>query len=423
MSIYIFVLFFLIILSGFFSGSETAFFSVSHLRLHHLVEKNVKNAKLLLKMKEDTNRLLITILIGNNLVNISASAIAGSISQQYFSQYGISIAIGVMTFLILVFGEITPKSFCVRHSETIALKIAPVLNVMQTVMFPVYFILNILTRIFTGGETQVTRPAVTEDMVKSMLDVGEEEGHIKSQETEMIRNVFEMDDTEVRGIMTPRVDMFCLPHDETIGNVIYDIMERGFSRIPVYQDQIDKTVGIVYVKDIMKCLLENDLETKLMDIMKPPIIIPENKVISSLLELFLHAKVHIAMIVDEHGGIEGLVTIEDVIEELVGEIYDEIDQPEKIIQKIDSQKYKLLGKANISDLNSEIDLGIDEDDAYDTISGLILDELGRIPEEKEDIVINNLSFHILKVRENRIIEMLMTIEDKNNNNTNDDNSE
>jgi len=409
------ILFFLIFFSAFFSGAEIAFMSLSDLKVRHLSEQKIRNSKLLTRLKSDPHKLLVTVLIGNNLANVGASAIATSVTINILNSfnissaltYGAGISTGIMTILILLFGEIYPKSFCMNHAEKVALAISPFIKFFQLIFSPIAWFINITNKISSGDTYLKKYPLVTEDEVRTIVKIGEEEGVIKQEEQEIIHNVFELDNTDIASVMTPRLDMFTFEAGLTIGKALKGMEKLAFSRIPVHQDSVDKILGVVYVKDILQAGLSNKKEDLLTTIMKPAVFVPENMMVDALLRQFKKEKNHMALVVDEHGGIAGLVTFEDVLEELVGEIYDETDVLEQPVTKIDENTFKVSAKLNIHDTNELLDLNIEDDESYDTISGLILFHLGRIPEKGESVEIDSLKLTVNKVQENRITEVII----------------
>jgi CBS domain containing-hemolysin-like protein len=255
---------------------------------------------------------------------------------------------------------------------------------------------------------EIKKPLITEEELRTIVKVGEHEGSIKKEEEEMIYSVFEMDDTEVKEIMVPRVDIFSLNYNKKINEVIQEIIEKEYSRIPVYGKTVDNIKGIVYIKDILPFLKKGNLDIRLKEIMKPTIFVTENKRINTLLKQFKENKIHIALVVDEYGGIQGLVTIEDILEELVGEIYDETDVPVKLIKIIDKNISKINGGTNLDEVNEILNLNLEKTEDYETISGYILYKIGRIPTEGETIFLENLKFNIDKMEGNRIKEVTLT---------------
>jgi len=389
----------LLILSGFFSSAETALFSIGKTRMRHRAKQGDRAFILMEKMKADPHRLLSTILIGNNVVNVGAAAIATSIAIDMFSNYAVGLATGVMTLLILVFGEVMPKSIAERNNLFIAkMSIYPVYW-LSILFFPIILFLNFIP-IITGKIKRT--PSVTEEELLTFVEVVEEEGEIKEEEKELIHNIFEFDDTNASEIMTPRADMFVLNSDEKLDLKI--IAESGFTRIPVIKDDIDHVTGILNVKDIFMRLAKGNTDVDIREIMTEPYFVPEHKKLDSLLRQFKRRKHHMAIVVDEHGGVSGLITLEDALEEIVGEIRDETDKEEPHIVRKKNNEWIVLGKTDIEDVNETIGMEIPDTREYDTFSGFILDKTGRIPTEKEEIVIDSFIITVEEKDVNRIIK-------------------
>ncbi|MBT3176140.1 MAG: HlyC/CorC family transporter [Desulfobacula sp.] len=392
-----------LLLSGFFSSSETALFSISKVKALHIAKDGSKSGILILKMKEDSHTLLTTILIGNNLVNIGASAIATSIAISYFKSNAVGIATGIMTMLILVFGEIFPKSFANHNNIFVARIVIYPLFWLSRLFFPLIYMLNFIPKLH--GTIDTTRETVTEDELMTMVEVVEEEGEIKEEEKEYITNIFEFDDTCCSEIMTPRADMFVIDVSEDMD--IKKILKTGFSRIPVIEDSIDNIIGILHVKDLFAsfqkaCASESDIPLDVKQIMRKPYFIPESKKLDSLLQDFKQKKNHIAIVVDEHGGISGITTLEDVVEEIIGEIIDETDRMTPDIVRLKGNKWLVAGKIDIDDLNKELEIEIPESNTYDTFSGFFLEQIGRIPKSGESIIINMWTLTVKDMDGNRI---------------------
>lgn len=404
----IILLLILIVFSAFFSGAETAFMSIPKLRILHLIEQKKKNARIVHSLRMNPHRLLVTILIGNNLANISAASVAGVIGQSIFKSLGLGIAIGLMTLIILILGEIIPKAYSVRYSERISLFIAPIILFFTYFFYPISVSLNFINVLIKKFDPEEKKPLVTEEEVHTIIKVGEHEGSIKKEEREMISSIFEMDDTEVKEIMVPRVDIFALNYDRKINDVIHEIINKGFSRIPVYNKTIDNIKGIVYVKDILAYLAKGNLNPQLKEIMKLALFVTENRIINALLKQFKEKKIHIALVVDEYGGTQGLVTIEDILEELVGEIYDETDIPEKFIKIINNNVSKVDGKTDLDEVNKILNLNLEESEDYETISGYILYKIGKVPVEGDEFYIEDMKFKIDKMKGNRIKVVTIT---------------
>jgi CBS domain containing-hemolysin-like protein len=390
-----------LLLSGFFSSSETALFSISKVKALHIAKDGSNTGQLILTMKEDSHTLLTTILIGNNLVNIGASAIATSIALSYFKSNAVGIATGIMTMLILVFGEIFPKSFANHNNILVARIVIYPLFWLSKLFFPLIYLLNFIPKLH--GTADSSSETVTEDELMTMVEVVEEEGEIKEEEKEYITNIFEFDDTSCSEIMTPRADMFVLDVSQDMD--IKKILETGFSRIPVIEDSIDNIIGILHVKDLFASFQkasESDTSLDIKQIMRKPYFIPESKKLDSLLQDFKQKKNHIAIVVDEHGGISGITTLEDVVEEIIGEIIDETDRMTPDIVRLKGNKWFVAGKIDIDDLNKELDIKIPESSTYDTFSGFFLEQIGRIPKSGESIIINKWTATVKDMDGNRI---------------------
>ncbi|NDY72538.1 HlyC/CorC family transporter [Desulfobacter hydrogenophilus] len=391
-------------LSGFFSMSETALFSISRIKAFHISKDGSNSGRLILEMKEDSHTLLTTILIGNNLVNIGASALATSLAIAHFESNAVGITTGGMTLLILVFGEIFPKSFANHNNVVVSRAVIYPIYWLSKILWPLIFVLNFIPKLH--GIIDNSQETVTEDELMTMVEVVEGEGEIKEEEMEYITNIFEFDDTYCSEIMTPRADMFVVDVGE--GLDIPKVLSTGFSRIPVIEDTIDNIVGILHIKDLFSRYLENngsEITPDSLDIkaiMKKPYFIPESKKLDSLLKAFKAKKSHMAVVVDEYGGVSGIVTLEDVVEEIFGEIADESDQNTPDIVQIKGNKWLVLGKADIYHLNKELNLGIPESVNYDTVSGFFLELVERIPKPGESVRMNNWVFSVKDMDGNRI---------------------
>lgn len=392
----IIILLILVLMSAFFSGMETAFVSISKLRVKYLVKKNFKNALLLEKLKSDPNKLLILILLGNNVVNIGASAVATSLAIDYFGNYGVGIATGLMTFFILVFGEIAPKSYCTANAEKIALKFSPIVNVLSKIFSPLVLFFSKITQFFNKVSHNNKKPLITEDELMNIVNIGEEIGTIRKDEKEMIKNIFNFNDIEVSNVMVPRSEIFAIDINNDIGDVIDQIINMGYSRIPVYDSDLDDLKGVLFVKDI----IGKKEDTPIAKIMRDPIIIPSNRKLNDIFYDMNNKKIHIAFVVDEYGTIVGLVTIEDLLEEIVGEIYDETDIVENEIIKT-KRGYIVNGLVEISEICEKTNIKIEGED-FKTISSYLLDSIGYLPKQNENFELNGYKFFIKDVNHNRI---------------------
>ena len=395
----IIILSFLLCFSAFFSAAETAFFSISRTKARHLAKDNLKPYVLIHQMKENPHRLLTTLLIGNNVANIGASALATSVALNAFPDYALGLATGIMTLLILVFGEVFPKSLATRNNVAIArLTVYPVYW-FSILFFPLSKFLSFIP-LLTGNIKKTS--IVTEEELLTIVEVVEEEGEIKEEERELINNIFEFDDTSASEIMTPRADMFVLDINDPLN--LEAIASSGFTRIPVTENGIDHVIGILNIKDIFVQQSISDQMIDIRELIRPPYFVPENKKLDSLLRQFKKRKNHIAIVVDEHGGVSGLISLEDVLEELVGEISDETDRDETLIVKVKNDEWIVLGKTDIDEVNEKIPINIPDSKEYDTFSGYVLDQTGRIPKVNEEIPIGDFLIIVQEMEGNRIKE-------------------
>ncbi|HHX96639.1 MAG TPA: HlyC/CorC family transporter [Clostridia bacterium] len=403
------ILFMLLLLSAFFSASETALFSTKRLKIRHLAEEGNRQAILTNRLLEQAGKSIATILIGNNLVNIGATALATVLAISFFGSSGAGIATLVMTILVLVFGEITPKTLAARHAEKTALRFSPYIYALGKVLAPFIYIFNSVTgflvRIIDGPEEE--EHFVTEEDLRILVNVGEKEGLLDQVEREMIDSIFEFDDTQVREIMVPRLDIDAVEVGETLENTIKLVLQAGRSRIPVYQASIDEIIGVIYAKDLLKFFGEPERKgLKLAEIMRQPYYVPESKKVRDLFTELSKEKVHMAIVLDEYGSTAGLVTIEDAIEEIMGDIQDEYDQEEKLIELLADGVYLVDGRTPIDEINQMIGLNL-PDDEFETITGYVFHHWGRLPEEGQIIKINNLEIKIDQISGGRIGKLIL----------------
>lgn len=384
--------------------SETALMALSKIRIRHMVDEGVKGAKLVEKLAEDPSRLLGAILIGNNIVNIGASALATSIAVKAIGESGVGLVTVVMTILVLIFGEITPKSIAKQNSEKVALRVSKIINIMVKLLGPFISIFTAISSLFIrllGGDPKATEPFITEEELKTMVGVSEEEGVLEDVEKEMIFNVFEFADAQVKDVMVQRVDVVAVDINATYDEVIDIIKTEQFSRIPVYNQTIDDVIGILNVKDLI-IAFESKENFKVSDYMREPYYTYEFKRITELFNEMKNTRNHMAVVLDEYGGNVGIVTIEDLIEEVVGEIEDEYDDEiddEIIVVKED--EYIVDGSARLDDIGDLIGV-IMESEEFDSVGGLVIGELGRFPEQNEEVKINNIKFVVEEIDKNRI---------------------
>ncbi|MEE8168738.1 MAG: hemolysin family protein [Candidatus Hydrothermarchaeales archaeon] len=393
----------LLLLSAFFSGSETALMSLNRIRIKNMAEKGDKNAGIVEELLKHPNRLLATILVGNNIVNIAAAAIATSLAIKVFSNWGIGIATGTITLLVLVFGEMTPKSIAAGKAERISLLIARPIRLLVGLLYPVVRALVFITTPLVkrlGGEPRFSM-LLTEEEIKMMVSVGEEEGVIETEEKEMIHGIFEFGDTEAKEIMAPRIDIVGINTDASLEEAQDLVLQSGHSKIPTYEETIDNIIGIVHARDLLRALKD---KKQLKDIMRPAYYVPETKKLDELLSELKERKTQLAIVVDEYGGTAGLVTVEDIVEEIVGEIMDEYDVEEIPVQKLDENTAIIDAKLNLKDLNEALEMALSEEE-FDTVGGLIFNVLGKIPAVGEKIVIDGVVLSVERMRGRRITKV------------------
>lgn len=394
----------LLFLSGAFSASETALFSLSKLRIKRLQARQPSVARIVLELLNSPRKTLTSILIGNMLVNVCASAIATSIAVELMGDVGVGIAVGIMTFLLLVFGEVTPKTFAIRNAEALAIRIAKPLYWFAQILFPVRWFLKKITDFFYNrlvGKKAAREPLITQAELETLVSIGEKEGIFGREERHMIHTVFEFGKRTVDEILIPRVDMVAASVDATAQQLVRIMEEFKHNKIPIYKDTIDNILGMVYTKDFM-------LQPKQdwPSFIKPVLFIPETKMIDELLVEFQSKKIYLAIVIDEYGGTSGLVTMEDILEEIVGEIRDEYDKEEKAFERIDANTFRVSGRMTLHDLNEELGLNIRTEEA-ETIGGYILFLFGRIPKADESIRRGNLVFFVDQVKDRRIEKIVI----------------
>ncbi len=392
----------LIALSGFFSGLEVALVGVTKSKVAQLLKDGKKGSKALHKLKTNPSWMMSSVNLGNNLVNVGASALATSVAIQFFPDNGLGIAIGVMTFLILVFGEITPKTYCNANSAKIALRYAPVLLVFSYVFYPVVKFFEIITK----GVVKITGssylpPPITEEEIKGVIDQGLAEKALEKDEMELVHGALKFDDTVIRSVMTPRTKMFTLNSKTLLFEALPQINQNGFSRIPIYGTSKDDIVGFVHVRDVLK-ELEKDNKMKSMEQMaRKPVFASQEKRVSALLKEMKGRKTHMAIVVDEHGGVEGLVTLEDLIEEIVGEIEDESDPVKPTeYERIDQDTIITNGDIEIDKINEIFKTNVPEGDDYASLNGLLHEKLQDIPQAGDKIEVDDLRIVVEKVLKN-----------------------
>ena len=400
MALQIVIIVFCVIMSAYFSATETAFSTFNRIRVKNLADKGNKRAAKVIKLSENYDTLLSTILIGNNIVNILASSIAtilfvDLLKDGSLAEWSSAISTAVLTLVILTFGEISPKTIAKKKPEAFAVFSAPLINVLLYVFLPFTFIFkqlqNGLAKLFKSDEDK----GMTEEELISIIEEAEEEGDLDKEETDLIKSAIEFNDLEVSDIFTPRIDITAISKDATREEVRSLFIESGYSRLPVFEDDLDNVVGILYYKDFFTLEFSSYEQ-----IMKPVIYVAKNQKINELLKELQEKQLHMAVVMDEFGSTAGIVTLEDILEEIVGEIWDEHDEKVIEIQKIAEREYIVSGKANISKLFDELE--IDEEPDAQTVNGWTMTNLGRIPAEGDTFESSGLKVSVLKMDGKRV---------------------
>lgn len=378
----------LILLSALFSSAETSLTTSNKLKIQSLADQGSKRARILLKISEDSGKMLSAILIGNNLVNNAATALTTSLIIQLFGNSAVGIATGVITLLILIFGEISPKTLATIHSEKMALLYAPLIHFLMKIFTPVIFIVNklsmgVLFLLRVNPDQKVN--TMTEHELRTIVDVSHEDGVIESEEKEMIYNVFDMGDAKAKDIMVPRVHVTFADINSTYDELIEIFREDKFTRLPIYEETTDNVVGTINMKDLLLYNYNDKKEFHVRDILREAYFTYEYKSISELLVEMRQASINIAIVLDEYGETAGLITLEDLLEEIVGEIHDEYDEnEEEFVRQVNDREYIIEGSMNLDDLNDSLGLNLSSED-YDSLGGFIIEHLDRLPEQGDEL--------------------------------------
>ncbi len=389
-------------LSGYFSGLEVALVSIRRSKIEQMVKDKVRGASSLQKLKSNPSRMMSSVNLGNNLASIAATALATDISLKFFGDDGLAIAIGIMTFLILIFGEITPKTYCNANAAKVAIKNSRILLIFGYVFFPIVWIFEIITKgmIKLTGSSDMP-PGLTEDEIKEVVEQGYKDKAIEKQESELVHGALNFDDIVIRTVMTPRTKMFKLNSKMMLFEALPEINKSGFSRIPVFADNTDQIVGIVHVRDVLKKLESDEKVISLEQIMREPVFVSQEKRVSDLLKEMQGRRTHMAIVLDEFGGVEGCVTLEDLLEEIVGEIQDETDTEKPSFQRDGQNAIVTDGDIEIDVINDIFQSNIPPGDDYSTLNGLLHEQLHDMPKEDDKIEIGSLRIIIEKVSKNK----------------------
>ncbi len=398
----------LVCFSAFFSSSETAITSLSKVRLKSMAKDGNRRASRALRFAEDFDRTLSTLLVGNNIVNILATSVSTVLFTSWLGPSGVGWSTLVMTVVILLFGEITPKSCAKERPEATALLAAPLLSVISTLLTPINWLFLQWRRLLDRMVKKESGPAITEDELKVIVEEIEKEGTLGANESELIQSAIAFDDITVKEILTPRVDVEMLEDTEPPEALLALYRSTGHSRIPLYHESIDDIVGIVHEKDFYPAYLA-DPELSLASVARKPLWVPESLKISALLAKFQREKTHVAVVVDQYGGMLGIVTMEDVLEELVGEIWDESDQEVASIVPMEADSYLVNGSTNIDELFETLELDYDREAFESTsVGGLVSELAGRLPAAGDEFVYRELGFTVRKVEDRRVTEVEVT---------------
>lgn len=409
------ILILLIGLSAFFSSAETALTTVNKIRIRNLAEAGDKSAVTLTKVLEDQGKMLSAILVGNNVVNLTASSMSTTLAMNIWSNKAVGIATGVLTLVILVFGEISPKTISTLYSEKISLKYAKIIYLFMTVMTPVIYAVNVLSSGFlrlVHVDPNRKQEAITEDELRTIVEVSHEEGVIESEEKKIINNVFDFGDSVAKDIMVPRIDMAMVEVGATYDELIDIFREEKYTRMPVYEETTDNVIGIINMKDVL--LIDRNEEFHVRDLLREPLYTYEYKNTAELMVEMRQTSNNMIIVLDEYGATAGMITLEDLLEEIVGEIRDEYDEAEEQeLVEVGPGEYVVEGSMKLDDLNDQLDLELESED-YDSIGGLIIGQLDRLPEEGESVVCDGIRLVVDRLDKNRIDRVHMYLPKEQN---------
>ena len=409
------ILILLIGLSAFFSSAETALTTVNKIRIRNLAEAGDKSAVTLTKVLEDQGKMLSAILVGNNVVNLTASSMSTTLAMNIWSNKAVGIATGVLTLVILVFGEISPKTISTLYSEKISLKYAKIIYMFMTVMTPVIYAVNVLSSGFlrlVHVDPNRKQEAITEDELRTIVEVSHEEGVIESEGKKIINNVFDFGDSVAKDIMVPRIDMAMVEVGATYDELIDIFREEKYTRMPVYEETTDNVIGIINMKDVL--LIDRNEEFHVRDLLREPLYTYEYKNTAELMVEMRQTSNNMIIVLDEYGATAGMITLEDLLEEIVGEIRDEYDEDEEQeLVEVGPGEYVVEGSMKLDDLNDQLDLELESED-YDSIGGLIIGQLDRLPEEGESVVCDGIRLVVDRLDKNRIDRVHMYLPKEQN---------
>jgi CBS domain containing-hemolysin-like protein len=396
-----------LLLSACSSAAETALTSVSRIKIKNMVEEGDVTARRIEQLLAEPNKFLTTILVVNNVAVIVASTLATVLALKFSENWGELLSTLLTALVVLIFCEITPKTAAVQNPERWARVLVNPVRGAAWLLTPVIWFLGFITASLVrllGGRVRRRGPFVTEEELRMLVTVGEEEGVIEEEEREMIHSIFELGDRPVREVMVPRIDMVTLEAEDTLDDAVALIMQGGQSRIPVYEDTIDNIIGVLYAKDLLRQLRLGNAQAKVRDFVRPAYFVPESKKLDDLLHELQHQRVHMAIVVDEYGSVAGLVTIEDLVEEIIGDIQDEYDKEEVLYEKLSDEEYIIDAKISIDDFNELLDTKLTDED-YDTLGGFLYTQLDKVPSVGDEVKYQNLTLTVLSTKGRRITKV------------------
>lgn len=409
------IIIFCLIVIAVVSSSETAFIAVNRIRLRHLIEKGSSSAKTVQKMRDSHDRLFSAVILSGNLFTILATSIGTAVAFKFFGEdAGVVIATVVMTFLTVVFGELAPKIYAVTHAEGVSLALAKPIDTYIKLISPLILVFNKSSNFIIkllGGDVKTTKPFLTEEEMKSMINIGEEEGAIEKDEKEMLHNVFEFGDKKVSEAMVPRTEIVTIHEGAVVGDVLDLLSTNGYSRYPVIKESVDNIIGVLYIKDILLKMSKEEISgnTPVKNLIRDAYYIPESKMVTELLDDMQKNKFQISIIVDEHGGTAGLITLEDIMEEIVGGLQDEFEaiEAEKEVEIVDESTFVVSGSTDIDEIIDLISIEIKSEE-FNTIGGFLFGLFGHLPKVGEQLRYHNLKFLILEIENKKIEKIKIT---------------
>lgn len=398
------IIFILLLLSAFFSSAETALTTVSSVRVRMLIDEGNKRALTLDKVLDNKSKMLSTILIANNIVNLSASALATIFTQNVFGNIYASIGVGILTLVIIVFGEIIPKTAAHIQAEKYSLRYAGIINSLMILFTPIIIVLNIFSKGFLSIfriKTDQKDASITEDEVKTIMDMGQEEGIFENDTVDIVKNIFDFGDTTAKDIMVPKVEVTMVSADATYAEVIEAIHDGKHTRIPVYKDNDDHVIGILNIKDLIINQI-NESNFNMSELIREPYFTIATKDLDDLLSELKNEDAGMAIVLDEYGAVDGIITLEDILEEIVGDLKDEFDEEENlVVRQVGENEYIVEGSINLDDFNEELNTEIDSEN-YESLGGLIIEELDRVPKKGDSVTVDNCTLTVIKMEGNRI---------------------